>query len=284
MWKSYSDFSDRLGETAIQVMSPDMVSLFLAQLESEDKSYKTIRSYLSAISFKFRLSNLADPAHSMLVEKAIQGIKNKQLSGKPSQSRKPIDKPLLRKLLSAIPFTTSSVYDQAMFRAAFLLAHFACLRAGEISLSNNKEHLLTYDHFTRNSTISGPSYTIKFSSYKHSNHQTPEITLLTSQDSELCSVTALDHFLKFRGTFKGPLMQSPSGKALTRERFAQALKATLIFCKEQPDQYGTHSFRIGRATQLADEHVADVTIRQSGRWNSNAFKAYIRPTSFIAPS
>ena len=271
-------------ETAILVMSPEMVALYLAHMEQEGKAHKTIRSHLSAISFKFRLHNITDPMKFALVDKTIQGIKNRYLSSNNSQPRKPIDKPLLSRLVNVIPSCAANPYERAMFHAVFLLAHFACLRAGEISLSNNKEHMLQSEQFTREVSQGGASYTVHFATYKHSNHQTPQIKLCSSPDPNLCPVSALDTYLSLRGTFKGPLMQSPSGKPLTRYRLAQFLRSCLTLCNEQPDLYGTHSFRIGRATQLAEEHAADVTIRSAGRWNSNAFKSYIRPSTFTAPS
>ncbi len=44
----------------------------------------------------------------------------------------------------------------------------------------------------------------------------------------------------------------------------------------------THSFRVGRATDLFDSKHSDSYIQEVGRWSSNAFKCYIRPHYVLA--
>ena len=46
--------------------------------------------------------------------------------------------------------------------------------------------------------------------------------------------------------------------------------------------FKTHSFRIGRATDLAAEGVNADTIKMMGRWSSNVFCKYIRQWTFIS--
>jgi len=44
-----------------------------------------------------------------------------------------------------------------------------------------------------------------------------------------------------------------------------------------PKSFNTHSFRIGRATDMALEGCSDQQIKLAGRWKSYAFKDYIKP-------
>jgi hypothetical protein len=44
-----------------------------------------------------------------------------------------------------------------------------------------------------------------------------------------------------------------------------------------PDLYNTHSFRFGRATDMATQGYTDIQIRMAGRWSSAAYKKYIKP-------
>ena len=64
---------------------------------------------------------------------------------------------------------------------------------------------------------------------------------------------------------------------------SHTLKSAVQFCGQDPRRFDTHSFRIGRASQLAADNASDLTIRATGRWKSNAFLEYIRPHSVILP-
>ena len=47
--------------------------------------------------------------------------------------------------------------------------------------------------------------------------------------------------------------------------------------------YNTHSFRVGKASDMAVAGVPEAVIRKAGRWSSDAFKRYIRFTLFKMP-
>ena len=47
--------------------------------------------------------------------------------------------------------------------------------------------------------------------------------------------------------------------------------------------YNTHSFRIRRATQLAQDNHSSETIRSAGRWKSSAYIGYIRSSNINLP-
>ena len=49
------------------------------------------------------------------------------------------------------------------------------------------------------------------------------------------------------------------------------------------DRYNTHSFRIGRATQLAKDNETEATIKSTGGWKSAAYNKYIRPNNSALP-
>ena len=55
------------------------------------------------------------------------------------------------------------------------------------------------------------------------------------------------------------------------------LKQQLSELHYNPDHYNSHSFRIGKATTMAEEGYSDIQIANLGRWKSNAYKSYIKP-------
>ena len=50
-----------------------------------------------------------------------------------------------------------------------------------------------------------------------------------------------------------------------------------------PTLYNTHSLRIDRTIDLAKEWVPETVIRETGRWDSDAYKRYIRFPAFTFP-
>ena len=126
------------------------VALFIAHPHSKHLQVGTIRSYLSAISFQHKLHCQLDPTTSFIVQKALKGVA--KMGSIKKCSLLPITKTELYAFLQAIPFNSENVYQIKMSRALFLLAFYACLRAGEVVVSNKKSHTLQLDQVHRNTT------------------------------------------------------------------------------------------------------------------------------------
>ena len=256
------------------------VALFVTSLHHRSLAYSTIRTYISALSFLFRLQSQADPTSALLVVKALQGVQN---LARNKSSLLPISKSLLHHLITVIPKCVSVQYDRVMFTSIFLLTYYACLRIGEVVVSANPSNTLQLHQLTRTSIASQPAYFISFLHFKHSNHRTPTITLLSIDDNTFCPVHSLNEYLRLRGQAPGPLFLDNCGHPVTRTRVSTVLKTCLTFFNLPQACYNTHSFRVGRTTQLAADNASDATIRHTGRWASNAYLKYIRPTNFTLP-
>ncbi len=72
-------------------------------------------------------------------------------------------------------------------------------------------------------------------------------------------------FFKFRG-----------GRALTRERFVEAVRRALTLAGYNASHYAGHSFRIGAAATAAQRVIQDSLIKTLDRWESSAYTIYIR--------
>ena len=256
------------------------IALFITSLHNRSLAYSTIRTYISAVSFLFRIKSDSDPTSHLLVTKALQGVQN---LARTKTSLMPITKPLLHKILAAIPKCISAQFDRVMFHSIFLLTYYACLRVGEVVISANPQNTLQLHQLTRTVIDSKPAYYISFLHFKHSNHRTPTITLLPDADPAFCPVHSLSEYLRIRGMTAGPLFLDNSLTPVTRSRVSNVLKTSLTFLNIPHARYNTHSLRVGRTTQLAADNASDATIRHTGRWVSNAYLKYIRPTNFTLP-
>lgn len=236
-----------------------------------------MRTYISAIAFVHKLHHQPDPTSSFMVAKTLQGIRNQQPSSGPQLL--PITRDILHTLLQALPFAVPTPYQLSLWRAIFLLTFHGCLRAGEVTLASNSNHLLQYSQIN----ISSGTIRLTFRSYKHSRGDNPTVTIAQEPHRPICPVVALETYILKRGTSPGPLFIHHDHCTVTRSQFSAVLKSTATLCSLQAHHYNTHSFRAGRATQMAADGQSDQTIRAAGRWKSSAFQRYIRPAEIILP-
>ena len=98
-------------------------------------------------------------------------------------------------------------------------------------------------------------------------------------DCKICPVQAILQYLSARGAVPGPLFLSEDQKPLTRTMFSSAVSNLLEELGLQASLYNTHSFRIGGATSAKDAGIPDVYVKKLGRWNSDVYQQYIRPSA-----
>ncbi|CAC5390600.1 unnamed protein product [Mytilus coruscus] len=94
-------------------------------------------------------------------------------------------------------------------------------------------------------------------------------------DDEICVVKTLKDYLHLRPDCQGQLLCHLNQNKLTRFQFLDVLRSALNFLSLNPEEFNTHSFRIGAATTAALEGKTDEEIQSMGRWNSYSFKSYI---------
>jgi hypothetical protein len=224
---------------------------------------------LSAISHHHKMASLPDPTSNYATSKLMTGVLNSQ----PIQNdtRRPITKHLLHKLLQALTYCAATDYDILLFHSMYTLMYYACLRASEATLTDNPHHLL------QRSSVTKPSHSafkLTFLSYKHST--LPATITVTSTQDAGCPVASMLNYLAQRGTADGPLF-AKQDRPITRQMLLKILHLCLGHLNLNSEGYNLHSFRIGRTTDLAMANTPHSTIQKIGRWKSNAFIKYIRP-------
>ena len=75
-----------------------------------------------------------------------------------------------------------------------------------------------------------------------------------------------------------PIFLFRSGSHLTRAAFVRELWKALLGVGWDPNYYSGHSFRRGAATTAAASGIPDSHIKLLGRWRSEAFQVYLKPS------
>ena len=103
------------------------------------------------------------------------------------------------------------------------------------------------------------------------------VTLLIAQTNHsICPVSALKRYLSKVNQKSGPLFQFKNGTYLTRTKVTKTIKRALLKHGKSPEQYSSHSFRIGAASRAAAAGISDSFIKSLGRWRSDCYHRYIR--------
>ena len=183
---------------------------------------------------------------------------------------------LLVRIINVLIHVVDQPYLLSLYAALFTVAYHGSLRIGELSLSVEEAHVAKLDELLMARVRDLDYFLLRLTSFKHSNGRTP-VLKLAARPSPVCPVYWLTHFLSFRGPSGNTLFQLPYGKTVTQDQVMHVLRQALQFLGLNPDEYGTHSFRIGRCTDLTMAGYTDAQLRQIGRWRSDAFCLYIRP-------
>lgn len=91
-----------------------------------------------------------------------------------------------------------------------------------------------------------------------------------------CPVLAVSEFMAVRSANPSFLVHA-DGSSLSRFQFSSILRTLLWAIGEIPREYGTHSFRIGAATEAALAGLPDTEVQRIGRWRLACFAGYVRP-------
>ena len=239
-------------------------------------SASSVTTYVTALSFVNKLRYSVDPTSSFIVKKMLAGL---QRRGRKPDIRMPITYDILPKLIHPVESISPSIYQRRLYKAMFLLAFSAFLRIGEIcpskiADSNNVLQLSDCSFISKASTLE--SVTISISNCKHNTSRRPFlISIPIGKNLILCPVRALKAYLLLRGTHKGPLFCFKS-IPVTRQVFCAMLKYCVTWAGLESKLYTTHSFRIGAASSCAAKGMSNSEIQRLGRWQSDAFKRYIR--------
>ena len=256
----------------LQTWPPSLseIAHFIAYLSLNGLKYKTISTYVAAISFQCKISATSDTTKTFFINKVLEGLKR---TVHKNDSRAPILPGTLSSIISALPSVCTSAYETSLFGAAFTIAFHGLLRVGELVFTHNANHaLLISDVALGNSFI-----TLRIRHSKTDQTGLGSVIQIPATGGPLCPFKHLSDYLKVRPNSPSHvyLFCHYDSSPLTRYQFSAVLNKTSNLVQFS-GKLTSHSFRIGKASTLAMAGYAPDLIKQAGRWKSSAYATYIR--------
>ncbi len=154
-----------------------------------------------------------------------------------------------------------------MLWAAFCLAFFGFMRAGELNASTagNQANLQVND-VTVDSYVNPQLLTIHLRHSKTDQFSAGHYIHLGHTFSIVCPVAAMLGYLSHRPTLgtQTNLFIFKNGDPLTRPKLVSHLRQAITLVGLDPKAFSGHSFRIGAASTAAAVGLNDSTIQQAG--------------------
>ena len=248
--------------------------LFATHL-SGSLSSASIKIYLSAVRSLHVDLGFPDPLVDCLqLQRVLRGIRRTQ--GSMGPSRLPITDHHMLIIHNSLSF---AIQDHVMFWAASTLAYFGFLRSAEFTVPSlsafNPDIHLTVDDIAVDSHTSPSCLQLTIKASKTDPFRKGCCLYIGLGRPPLCALSAIMNYLPLRGQSPGPLFLLSNGQPLSRTLLTHLLKDVFATAGIQ-GSFSSHSFRIGAATVAARMGVPDHLIQAMGRWNSDAYKLYIR--------
>ena len=160
------------------------------------------------------------------------------------------------------------IYNKIMFRTAFMWAYYGLMRISEYTKS---QHVVK----AKDVQLSRDKRKLKLylrSSKTHDTGMKPQEIKIEEDDNILNCFSPLEEtrkFLEIRPAYQNNEEQFfvyRNREPLTAQDIRNLLKYLIKKLNLNADLYDTHSFRIGRATDLFKMNYSIEEIKQKGRW------------------
>ena len=296
VWQKFNEFIIRLDH--MPKSWEDRTSLYCGYLICEKKlQSSTVKSYISGIK-----SVLKNDGYMWDDEKVLLNVLTRscKLKNDIVKTRLPIQVGLLDLILYDIRrrYETTQPYLEAMYITAYLFAYHGLLRVGELTQS---PHTILAKNIHESRT-SNKLLLVLYSSKTHGLDSLPQkiriigkslLEVTNPSEDEIVTSYKSKHFKQSKFcpvewgkryiSMRQPIIEDSEqffifsdGTNLQASHLRRLLRKILQSFQLDSNLYDTHSFRIGRATDLFKLGVSVDQIKQLGRWRSNAVYKYLR--------
>ena len=278
IWRNFNKFLMQLDSKPKLWEERD--SLYLALLVDEGAQSSMIRLYKSAIK-----TILVTDGYMWDDGKVALNTINKacRLINDRLKIRMPIHTRLLEMLLFELQrFFDQQWYLMIMFRALFAMAYYGLMRIGELTagehqikakdihIGQNKNKLLIVLHSSKTHGAESIPQRIKISEI---------VTKCNRRYLFFCPFKLIRDYIAVRGGHESdndPFLIYKDGSNLPPGCMRYILHKLLSNLNLDSSVYSTHSFRIGRSSEMYKYGYSVEEIKRAGHWKSNAVYKYIR--------
>ena len=279
-WRVFNNFLLRLDQSQTHVSWEDRVVLFGSHLVNQGMQSSTIKSYFCAIKHILRTDGYEwDDNKAMLssIMKSCKLLNDKVL----------IRLPIRRRLLDLLLFEIQRIfpdqpYLEKLYLAMLSISYYGMFCIGEIAKSQHSMKARDVHIASNKNKI----LVILYSSKTHGRESFPqkikiEGSCMRVTNSFFCPFKLLRSYLQARGDYATETEEffifrdrSPVQPENVRSTLRRALKNLGL----RPELYNTHSFRIGKATEMMSANYTLSEIMRAGRWRSTrSLMKYFKP-------
>lgn len=223
------------------------------------------------MSFLCKLNKWGDFTKIFVVRKALKGLKRLRRG---RDTRRPVSWDILKAMLSVLKEVCKGEFECRLFKLAFCLAFFGAFRLGEVvSPARGRPGGLDVSEVV----VSGEGARIVLRRSKTDQLGRGKMVCMGRLiGCESCPVEALEGYLGVRAEgLEGPLLVHQDGTFLSRFQFVAVFKQCLDRIGLSAEQYCSHSFRIGAATEAVRLGLPKELVKRIGRWESRRFSSYV---------
>ena len=271
--KYFSDFRSNYSLPHSWPVPVAHAASFISFCFNQGYSPATVTTYMSSISYIHKIRDFTDPTQSFLIKKILEGFKRLKST---KDIRAPITKELLTKVVGVLPVVCYNEYESSLFKSLFTLAYFGLFRVGELVCTDHCQagYPIRFDDIT----FSDNKLTVRVRISKTNKTGKPVFLHISSVgDKSICPIAAMQQFIRLRSSVSGNLFIHGNRLPVIRYQFGAILNKAVSHAGLSNKCFKNHSFRIGRATELAMAGVPSDQIRTMGRWQSGCYTKYIRP-------
>eukprot|EP00079_Xenopus_tropicalis_P016089 XP_004914524.1 PREDICTED: uncharacterized protein LOC100487960 isoform X2 [Xenopus tropicalis] len=279
IWGEWLLMEAGAGEVASDSARLGLLVWRLSQDLEANISTSSLEKKLAAWAFLFKLRGWRDFTKEFVIKQAVKGFKKGRRS---ADRRRPITLDILEGLFDQLQVITHTAYELALFQLAFSWAFYGAFRISEL-VSENRQGKGGIQAEDVGDIGEGLSIVIR-GSKTDKEGEGLTVPLFGVAGCRTCPVRCNREYRQVRPAGRGTYLVHQDRSSLSRFQFIAVLKRALNGLGLAEKEYGSHSFRIGAATEAARWGLSTRVVQRIGRWESNRFKSYIRPTrvEFIA--
>ena len=256
----------------------DRVASYAAFLVDQGRQSATIKSYVSAIKYVLKADDYSWNESKMLLQSITRACR---IENDIYKARYPIRVGLLEIILFEINRCYhDQPYLKILYQTLFAISYYGLFRIRELTVGDHQLKACDVHIADNKDKILLIPRTLK----THGKESKPqEIKITRNYDKartiNFCPFLLMRTFMAYRGTY----ITDSEGFFIFRDGSGvAACQACKVLCKVleslnlNPKLYDTHSFRIGKASDMLKCQIPISKIKQIGRWRSNAVFRYLR--------